>query len=409
LGGRGQLKGATRSSFSATKPTSISILDDNTNQVFLKGGIARFEKQTGIKVAAYDQLNFEELAIKLPTLFASGSSSYDVVMTWAGWTAEFGSAGWLQKLNASDMPAGVLNGPKNAVTWGNRIYGVPKFASVQTMFYNKRLFSKAGLDPDKPPTDWSQFVQMARTLTGAHTYGYLNDMGGTEGTYQNFMRTLLLCGGEMWDKNYKIQFNSPAGVKAMTDLRNLHTTQKVLDPASLGITNSTDLAPIFAGGTAAMVFDWPYLYSPAAKGLGADNVGIAIIPGVTVRSASIDGSEGFSVNSFSHNKSAALEWLRFAASPYVQRRMVLEESWLPVTESLLTEPDLIKALPVIPVYGQQTKYTIQRYGAPWYSQVCEEDLGTSVTQVMLGQVSPKQALDQAASQGQAVIDTYLGR
>lgn len=398
-----------RALFNAPKKTSISILDDNTNQVFLHGGIDQFEKQTGIKVAKYDQLNFEELAVKLPTLFASGSTSYDVVMTWAAWSAQFGSAGWLEKISPADLPAGLLSGPKAAVTWGNHAYGIPKFASVETMFYNKALFAKAGLDPEHPPASWTEFVQAAERLTKGGVYGYLNDMGNTEGAYQNFLRTLLLYGGELWDSKYNVKFNDALGVEALTALKDLYTVQKVLDPASLGITNSSDLASIFTSEKAAIVFDWPFLYTPAKKALGAQNVGIAMIPGARVRSASIDGSEGFAVSSFSHNKSAALEWLRFAASPYIQRRMVLEESWLPVTKSLLGEPDLVKALPVIPVYGQETKYAIKRYGAPWYSEVNEQVVGTAVTRAMLGQSSPSAVLNQAAAQAQQDINTYLGR
>ena len=89
--------------------------------------------------------------------------------------------------------------------------------------------------------------------------------------------------------------------------------------------------------------------------------------------------------------------------------MVIEESWLPVTSTLLHEPDLIKALPVIPAYEQQSKYPIQRYAAPWYDEVCEEYLGSAVTRAMLGQISPKDALDSAVPESQQVIDTYLGR
>ncbi|MEP7055939.1 MAG: extracellular solute-binding protein, partial [Actinomycetota bacterium] len=37
-------------------------------------------------------------------------------------------------------------------TWDNRLYGVPLYADVSALFYNKDLFVKAGLDPDKPPT-----------------------------------------------------------------------------------------------------------------------------------------------------------------------------------------------------------------------------------------------------------------
>ncbi|MGP8204675.1 MAG: extracellular solute-binding protein [Acidimicrobiales bacterium] len=391
-------------SSSRVKPTSINILDDNANQVFLKGGIAEFERQTGIKVASYEQLGPKELAPKLATLLASQSSSYDVVMTWAALTAEFGAPGWFHQLSAADVPADLLDGPRDAVTWAGAVYGVPKFASVQTMFYNKALFAKAGLDPDKAPMNWVELVQAATELTRPPFYGYVNDMGSPEGAYQNFLRTLLCTGGEMWDSKYNVLFNSPAGINALTKLVDLFSTQKVADPASLRVTGATDLGPIFASGAAAIMFDWPYGYGAARQKMSAKDIGNAIIPGVTVRSASIDGSEGFAINAFSNQKSAALEWLRFAASPYVQRRMVLEEGWLPVTSNLLQEPDLVAALPVVATYAEQSKYMVKRYGAPWYDGVCEGYLGANVTNAVLGKLSPTAALDQAASDCQTLID-----
>jgi multiple sugar transport system substrate-binding protein len=398
---------STKRASTSTKRASINILDDNTNDVWLNGGIDQFEKQTGIKVASYEQMSFEELVIKLPILFGSHSSSYDVVDTWAAWTAAYGSAGWLQQLSTSDIPADLLPGPRDAVTWGGMVFGVPKYASVETMFYNKPLFEKAGLDPDKPPTNWVELATMAAAMKNPPIYGYVSDEGNTEGAYQAFLRALLCCGGEMWDSNYNVRFNSPAGVNALTHLADLFLVQKVADPASLSIMNSIDLNPIFADGTAAIMFDWPYGYAAARAKMSAKDIGNAIIPGITVRSASIDGSAGFAINAFSTEKSAALEWLRFAASPYAQRRIVLEEGWLPVTSSLLHEPDLVAALPVITTYGEQTKYVIKRYGAPWYDQVCEGYVGTNVVKAVLGQLSPKAALDQAASVSQPVIDTFV--
>ena len=37
-------------------------------------------------------------------------------------------------------------------TYDGHIYGVPLYADVSALFYNKDLFQKAGLDPNKPPT-----------------------------------------------------------------------------------------------------------------------------------------------------------------------------------------------------------------------------------------------------------------
>ena len=36
-------------------------------------------------------------------------------------------------------------------TFDKRLYGVPLYADVSALFYNKDLFEKAGLDPNKPP------------------------------------------------------------------------------------------------------------------------------------------------------------------------------------------------------------------------------------------------------------------
>jgi len=37
-----------------------------------------------------------------------------------------------------------------------RMYGIPYVFSTPTLFYNADIFRKAGLDPDQPPTTWTQ-------------------------------------------------------------------------------------------------------------------------------------------------------------------------------------------------------------------------------------------------------------
>ncbi len=48
-----------------------------------------------------------------------------------------------------------------------RIYGVPLYADVSALFYNKDLFRKAGLDPDKPPTSLAEIREYADKITRA--------------------------------------------------------------------------------------------------------------------------------------------------------------------------------------------------------------------------------------------------
>ncbi len=48
-----------------------------------------------------------------------------------------------------------------------RIYGVPLYADVSALFYNKDLFRKAGLDPEKPPTSLRRDPRICRQDHGA--------------------------------------------------------------------------------------------------------------------------------------------------------------------------------------------------------------------------------------------------
>ena len=47
-------------------------------------------------------------------------------------------------------------------TYDGRIYGVPLYADVSALFYNKDLFEKAGLDPNKPPTSLAELRAVCR-------------------------------------------------------------------------------------------------------------------------------------------------------------------------------------------------------------------------------------------------------
>ncbi|MVA77778.1 extracellular solute-binding protein [Auraticoccus sp. F435] len=388
----------------------ITILDDNTNQVFQESTIAAFQAATGITVKTYTQGNFNDLHDRFATLFAAQDTSVDVVMTWAGWTAEFGQAGWLQELDRSAVPGDLIQPALDAVSWDGKVYGLPKFSSVQTMFWNKDLFAAADLDPDQGPEDWDSFVAAAKALTREGQWGYACDIGNPAGAYQNFLRVLLLNGGDMYDADYKPIFNSEEGVEALTKFAELLNVHKVMDPASLQTTNASDLGDQFARGETGIVFNWPFQYAVATgedSQLSADTVGNGLIPGMSVRSASIDGSEGFAISKFSQNKEAALAWLQFVATGEVQKQIVAEEGWFPVSQPVLEDPESVEALPVLQTYQQSTDYATKRWGVPWSSEL-DQLLSVQISNVMNQTTSPREALDSAAAQTEELVRRYLG-
>jgi len=59
-------------------------------------------------------------------------------------------------------------------TYEGKLYGVPLYADVSALFYNKDLFTRAGLDPNKPPTSLAELRQYADKITalGSDIKGY---------------------------------------------------------------------------------------------------------------------------------------------------------------------------------------------------------------------------------------------
>ena len=83
---------------------------------------------------------------------------------------QFENAGQLVDITdqAKDWPelADVSPGHKTVATFNDRLYGVPLYADVSALFYNKDLFTKAGLDPNKPPTSLAEIKTYADKITG---------------------------------------------------------------------------------------------------------------------------------------------------------------------------------------------------------------------------------------------------
>lgn len=52
-----------------------------------------------------------------------------------------------------------------AGTYQGRVFGVPIESTPVVLYYNKKIFTAAGLDPAKPPTTWDQWAADAKKLT----------------------------------------------------------------------------------------------------------------------------------------------------------------------------------------------------------------------------------------------------
>src|SRR6476659_7374201 len=78
-----------------------------------------------------------------------------------------------------------------------KIYAVPTAAYGMSLTYNRSLFTKAGLDPDKPPTTWDEVRTAAKTIAEkAGVAGYAEAATENTGGWQLTTSTYAL-GGRM--------------------------------------------------------------------------------------------------------------------------------------------------------------------------------------------------------------------
>jgi multiple sugar transport system substrate-binding protein len=99
-------------------------------------------------------------------------------------------------------------------TYEDKQYAVPHTLDLSVLFYNKQLYRKAGLDPDKPPTTLKEFAQHATTIrekVGGNTYGTFFG-GNCPGCYVfTFWPSVWASGGDIMNEDgTKSTINDPA-------------------------------------------------------------------------------------------------------------------------------------------------------------------------------------------------------
>src|SRR5215470_1744782 len=95
-------------------------------------------------------------------------------------------------------------GHMTVATFNKRLYGVPLYADVSALFYNRDLFEKAGLDPTKPPTSLAELRAYADKITalGGDIKGYYLP-GSCAGC------NIFTVGPLMWASGAKIEAAGP--------------------------------------------------------------------------------------------------------------------------------------------------------------------------------------------------------
>src|SRR5258708_1694330 len=159
-----------------------------------------------------------------------------------------------------------------------KIYGVPQNGYALGLLYNRKMFTAAGLNPDKPPTTWDEFRSAAKALTTSSVAGYAEPSIGNQGGWR-FTNWMYSAGGDMQSADgTKATFNSDKGVAVLQLLKNMRFTDKSTTKHQGFVQDN--ILPLLASGKVAMAIMAPDQLNALKTVYGADlnNFGLGAMP-----------------------------------------------------------------------------------------------------------------------------------
>jgi multiple sugar transport system substrate-binding protein len=264
----------------------------------------------------------------LPDLFASDvvfAPQYASQGLWLDITDRFGALPIKDKV----APAHVRNGQ-----WEQRNYALPHTIDMSVMLYNKDLFAKAGLDPEKPPTSLKEFAAAARAVDklGGDVNGTY--FGGNCGGCNVFTLwpSVWASGGDVMNADgTESQINSPemAGVFAL--YRELFD-EGVAAPASKDEAGPTWLGALQSGkiGIAPGPSAWLGIIEEKAD----FKVGVAPISGLDGGESTFVGGDSVGIGATSKQADAAWDFLSWTLGDEAQVEVVAKGKGVPVRTDL---------------------------------------------------------------------------
>lgn len=139
-------------------------------------------------------------------------------------------------------------------------FALPYRTEVRTIIYNKDLFEKAGLDPEKAPASWAEVVEYGKAITalGDGIYGFGLCGYGTGNTTAQVYTMMFSNGVELLNEDQTAAaFNTPEGVEALEFWANMHLKEGIVPTSCLENDNTTN-RNLFAEGKLGMYMSASY-------------------------------------------------------------------------------------------------------------------------------------------------------
>jgi ABC-type glycerol-3-phosphate transport system substrate-binding protein len=292
----------------------------------------------------------------------------------------------------------------NAAMYEGKLYGIPYDGETTGLFYRTDLFEAAGIA--EAPKTWEEFEAAAQALTNPdeRTYGFI--MFAPEAAYY-WYPWLWQNGGDLLSEDgTEVLFASDEGKEAAE----FYVRLADYSPADYLNSNSYDGRIAFAEGQVAMYVAGAWFAGvmlsefPDIDGKWA----AAPLPERKQCATTVAG-DTLVIPSSSENHDASWKWVEFLSAPQNLALWTLgtpenPSTLLPTRTSLLEDPDIFQNNPIMEQFAQQMECGVTNAAPnPRWGEV-ETYLNDALGRAIYGETDAATALEEAAAEGQALLD-----
>ncbi|GAA1907300.1 ABC transporter substrate-binding protein [Lapillicoccus jejuensis] len=305
-------------------------------------------------------------------------------------------------------------------TVGGKLASMPFNTSMPVLYYNKTMFEKAGLDPNRPPTTLEEMTAAAQKLSarngGPAKYGF------GAAIYGWFLEQLLATAGDTYcDQGNgrdglasKAEFDQPDAVTVMTWWQELvqqglaANTGRDTKAAQNAFTSQQVAMNLESTGTLSA-------YSKAAKSGGFD-LGVAFYPKIRAgQGGPAIGGASLWVDGPGHDdaeKEASWQFVKYLASSTIQAQWHTGTGYFPISKGALQEPVDVAYRQKNPLFDvavkqlEQTPLSVASRGCALGVMPQSRKASEDAIEEVLNGSDPKTALSGSVGVIQKAIDRY---
>ncbi len=274
-------------------------------------------------------------------------------------------------------------------------YEIPFVAYGATYYYwNKDLFTAAGLDPEKPGTTWDEVMENAKKITDAskNIYGIAVPTGDFQLTH-----AMIVGAGYGWydEKTNQSDLTQPKVMEVFTRLQKAVQVDKV---SPVNVTGN-EYDTLFANGQIGQYFNGPWLLN-AIRESGV-NFGVTVLPEGPVSM----GSTGFAIPSTisEERKLAVYKFIDYMMSEAKVKEWSQKNGFPPVRISVAEDPE-IAGDPILQAYSKGLETASARYvGSMKVSTIASEVVSPLCEEIYFGNADVEKSCKKAAEQMNEIL------